>query len=78
MKRSANRIHPAHNRLDALTSCLNKRVQVRNLVVGAIVLSPTDAAIHEAVMGSAQRVVVVRTRAPRDAAVQHYLEYLGS
>ena len=25
-----------------------------------------------------QRVVVARARAPRDAAVQHYLEYLGS
>ena len=29
-------------------------------------------------MGSAQRVVVARARAPRDAAVQHCLEYLGS
>ena len=29
-------------------------------------------------VGSAQRVVVVRARAPRDAAVQHCLEYLGS
>ena len=28
-------------------------------------------------MGSAQRVVVVRARAPRDAAVQLCLEYLG-
>ena len=29
-------------------------------------------------MDSAQRVVVARARAPRDAAVQHYLEYLDS
>ena len=29
-------------------------------------------------VGSAQRVVVRRARAPRDAAVQHCLEYLGS
>ena len=47
-------------------------------MVGAIVLSPTDAASQEPVVGSLQRVVVVRARALRDAAVQHYLEYLGS
>ena len=47
-------------------------------MVGAIVLSLTDAASQEAVVGSAQRVVVRRARAPRDAAVQHCLEYLGS
>ena len=48
-------------------------------VVGAmIVLSPTDAASQEPVMGSAQRVVVARARAPRDAAAQHCLEYLDS
>ena len=41
-------------------------------------LSPTDAASQEPVVGSAQRVVVARARAPRDAAVQHCLEYLGS
>ena len=41
-------------------------------------LSPTDAASQEAVVGSAQRVVVARARARRDAAVQHCLEYLGS
>ena len=47
-------------------------------MIGAIVLSPTDAATHEPVVGSAQRVVVARARAPRDAAVQHCcLEYLG-
>ena len=38
----------------------------------------TDAASQEPVVGSAQRVVVARARAPRDAAVQHCLEYLGS
>ena len=43
-------------------------------MVGAIVLSPTDAANQEAVMGSAQRVVVTRAQARRDAAVQHYLD----
>ena len=41
-------------------------------------LSPTDAASQEDVVGSAQRVVVARARAPRDAAVQHCLEYFGS
>ena len=43
-----------------------------------IVLSPTDAASQEPVVDSVQRVVVERARAPRDAAVQHCLEYLGS
>ena len=47
-------------------------------MVGAIVLSPTDAASQEPVVDLAQRVVVARARAPRDAAVQHSLEYLGS
>ena len=47
-------------------------------MVGALVLSRTDAASQEAVVGSAQRVVVVRARTPRDTAVQHCLEYLGS
>ena len=42
-------------------------------MVGAIVLSPTDAASQEPVMGSAQCVVVARARTQRDAAVQHYL-----
>ena len=41
-------------------------------------LSPTDAASQEAVMGLAQRVLLARARTPRDAAVQHCLEYLGS
>ena len=41
---------------------------------GAIVLSPIDAASQEPVVGSAQRVVVARARAPRDAAVQHCLD----
>ena len=47
-------------------------------MIGAIVLSSTDAVGQEAVVGSAQRVVVPRTRAPRDVVVQHCLEYLGS
>ena len=47
-------------------------------MVGAIVLSPTDAASQEPVVGSAQHVVVARARASRHAAVQHCLEYLDS
>ena len=47
-------------------------------MVGAIVLSPTDTANQEVVVGSAQRVVVSGARGPRGAAVQHCLEYLGS
>ena len=47
-------------------------------MVGEIVLLPTDEASQEAVGGSAQRVVVARGRAPRDAVVQYCLEYLGS
>ena len=43
-----------------------------------IVLSPTDVASQEAVVGSVQRVVVARTRPPRDAAIQHCLQYLGT
>ena len=47
-------------------------------MVGAIVLSPTDAASQEAVVGWAERVVVARARAPRDLVPQHYrLEYFG-
>ena len=46
-------------------------------MVVAIVHSPTDAASQEAMVGWAQRVVVARAQAPRDAAVQHFLEYLG-
>ena len=46
-------------------------------MVDAIVISPTDAASQEAVVGLAQRVVVARARAPRDATVQHRLECLG-
>ena len=47
-------------------------------MVGAIVFSPADAASQEAVVGSAQRVVVVHSRAPRDPAVRHWLECFGS
>ena len=45
---------------------------------GTVILSSTDAASQEPVVGSAQRVVVERARAPRDAAVQHCLEHLRS
>ena len=47
-------------------------------MVGAIVISPTDTSSQEAVVGSAQRVVGARARAPRDAAVHHFVEYLES
>ena len=47
-------------------------------MVRAIVLSPTDAVSQELLVGSTQCVVVARVQAPRDAAVQHCLEYLGS
>ena len=57
---------------------LDKCVQIENRVVGAIVLSQTDAVSQESFLGSTQRVVVVCARAPRDAAVQHCIEYLGS
>ena len=69
---------PAHNRLDAVTSRLQHDVQIRNRVVSAIGLSPTDAASQETMVSSAQGVVVARARAPHDAAVQYCLEYLGS
>ena len=54
---------PAYNRLDALTSRLDKRVQIGNCVVCVIVLSLTDAASQEAFVRSAQRVVVARAAA---------------
>ena len=47
-------------------------------MVGAIVLSPTDAASQKPVVDSAQRVVVAPARASRDTAVDYCLEYLGS
>ena len=48
------------------------------MVGASSVLSPTGAASQGPLVGSAQRVVVARARAPPDAAVQHCLEYLGS
>ena len=47
-------------------------------MVGAIFLSPTDAATQEPVVGSAQRVAVTRAGDLRDAVVKHRLEYLGT
>ena len=38
-----------HNHLDALTSRLHKRVQIGNRVVGAIVITPTDALVARVV-----------------------------
>ena len=46
-------------------------------MAGTIVISPTDAASQEALVGSAQRFVVARAWAPRYAAVQSCLEYLS-
>ena len=68
---------PAHNRLDALTFRLDKRVHIRNRVVGAILLSSTDTASQEDVVDPAQRALVATARAPRDTAIQHCLEYFG-
>ena len=48
---------------------------MENRVVGAIVLSPTDAASQEVAMDSTQRVVVASARATRNAAVENCLEY---
>ena len=47
-------------------------------MVGAIIILSTDAASQKSLVGSVQRVVVARARAPRDAIMEHYLEYLGS
>ena len=74
----SDKIHLLRKVASMLSLRLEKRVQIENRVVGAIVLSPTDAASQEPVMGSAQLVVVASARAPRDAAVQHCLDYLGS
>ena len=49
------------------------RYYIGNQVVGAIVLSPTNAVIQEAVAGSVHRVVVARGRASRDAAVPYII-----
>ena len=56
-----------HKRLESI------RISESNPLAGAIVLSPTDAACQEAVVGSVQRVVVARARTPRDTTVQHCL-----
>ena len=69
---------PAHNGLDALTCRLDGGVQVGNRVVDAMVLSPTDEASQEAMVGSVQRVVGARAWALRDAVAQQCLEYLDS
>ena len=44
-------------------------------MVGAIVLSSTDAASQKGVVGSAQSAAVALSRAPRDAVVQRCLQY---
>ena len=45
---------PASSCLDALTSRLDKRVQMGNPVAGAVALSPTNEVSQEPVAGSAQ------------------------
>ena len=67
--------YPPPARLYALTSRLHECVEIRNYVVDAIVLSRTDAASQETVVGSAQHVTVARARARRDAVVKYCLEY---
>ena len=67
----------AQCRIDALAPRLHKGFEIGDWVVGASALSQCDAAVQEAVVGSAQRVVVTRARAPRDTTVQHCLEYFG-
>ena len=47
-------------------------------MVGAIARSSTDAASQEAVVDSAQRVVVARARAPRDVAIIRILSSRGA
>ena len=47
-------------------------------MISVIVLSSTNGASQEDVVDTAQRVVMARTRAPRDAAVQHCIDYVGS
>ena len=66
--------------IDALTSHLDISVSSLKIRWSARSLcSSTDAAASQgAVVSSAQRVVVARARAPRDAAIQHCLECLGS
>ena len=67
-----------HARHKSLKQDPPNRVQIANQVVDAIVLSSTDAASQEAMVSSAQRVVVAHARSRRDAAVRHCLEYLDS
>ena len=67
----------AQYRLDALAPRLRKGFKVGDRAVDASALSLSDAAGQEAVVGSSQRVVVARARAPRDTAVQHCLEYFA-
>ena len=69
--RAANPDPPlAQYRLDGLAPRLHEGVKVGDRVVGAIALSLSDAAGQEAVVGSAQRVVVTRAQAPRMSIVE--------
>ena len=69
---------PAHNRLDGLASRCHERIRKGKRVVAAIVISSTDAASQEAMVGSAQRVVEACVGTQSEAVVQHCLEYLDS
>ena len=62
--------------VSSMRATTSKRVQIENREVGAIVLPPTDAASQEPMVGSAQRVVVARARAPRDADILVRLDRL--
>ena len=76
--REQYRLPPACYCVNALASRYYEGVHIGKREVGAVVLLLTEAANQKAVVGSLQRVVVARARAPRDAAVQHCLEYSRS
>ena len=72
-----NRIHLLRVIASIISVPVFTKVQIGYRVVGAVVLSSTDAASQKAVVGSSQRLLVARALDQRGAAVQHYLEYLG-
>ena len=64
----ANKIHLLRKTTsNPLISRLHKGVQIRNCLADAIIFLPTDSASQDALVSSAQRVVVARVRTPRDA-----------
>ena len=68
------RIIPSMLLLPVFISVSRKKI----IWVGAIILSLTDAVSQDAMVGSAQPVVVARAWASHDVAVQHCFEYIGS